>query len=529
MKNHLSWLTASIILCVILSCCNLTYAEQSGTDGNIHWEMNRDHVLTISGKGNMNDYFLILIDDHESKYITSAPWGTEVTNVIVEEGVTTIGDGAFTGCSNLKSVTLPESLISIGDQAFQGCSYLESISLPDGLTRIGIAAFDGCLSLKTLTIPDSVPSIERYTFNNCDNLETVIIPDGLTSIGKNAFWSCDSLKSLYLPAGIKIIGAEAFAGTPNLILSVASENKNFTVEDGILFTKDKKGLLYFPPARTGEYTIPSDVVYIGKSAFLETLLTSITIPDSVTLIDSSALAGSDSLTDITVPASVTIMGDYVFGGSGNLTIHGAPNSVVQEKAQASGITFVASEPTVQGSIISGEFSADQEEGEDPEDHGISAEAVLSTPSSSNEYLATIQDDGNNLAAENETGAPATQSNDTNASHIENVTTSMDVASNNDDQTNHTDVVASEVEDIKDFRYSIEQDGTVCIIEYIGTKSQVIIPAEITGQTVTAIGKLAFYGNYVISEITVPENIKSIGSGAFSYCTNLQRGAHNFLG
>ena len=115
--------------------------------------------------------------------------GTEYSVTSIGE-VTSIGDCAFRGCSNLQSVTIPNSVTSIASFAFADCSSLQSVTIPSSVTSIGICAFAGCSNLQSVTIPNSVTSIASFAFYNCSNLETVTIPNSVTSIGFSAFWRC---------------------------------------------------------------------------------------------------------------------------------------------------------------------------------------------------------------------------------------------------------------------------------------------------------------------------------------------------
>ena len=121
-----------------------------------------------------------------------------IISATIPEGVTSIGERAFYGCSSLTSITLPESVTSIGDFAFYGCSSLTSITLPEGVTSIGKNAFYGCSSLTSITIPENsqLMSIGDYAFYGCRSLTSITLPEGVTSIGKSAFYGCISLKSI---------------------------------------------------------------------------------------------------------------------------------------------------------------------------------------------------------------------------------------------------------------------------------------------------------------------------------------------
>ena len=185
--------------------------------------------------------------------------------------VTSIDYSAFSGCSDLTSITIPNSVTSIGSSAFLGCSGLTSITIPNSVTSIGERAFSGCSGLTSITIPNSVTSIGYEAFRDCSSLTSVTIPNSVTNIGGGAFRRCSSLTSITIPEGVTIIG--------NSVFSICSS------------------------------------------------LTSITIPNSVTSIDDSAFYGCTSLTFITIPNSVTSIGYEAFGGCSNLTSITIPGSV----------------------------------------------------------------------------------------------------------------------------------------------------------------------------------------------------------
>ena len=176
-------------------------------EGNLTWKLYEDGTLNISGTGAMKDY------DNDS---SPACRNSNVKKVVIEDGVTSIGNYAFWGCSNLTSITIPDSVTSIGDSAFNTCSSLTSLTIPNSVTSIGDSAFNTCSSLTSLTIPNSVTSIGDAAFYACSSLTSLTIPNSVTSIGDSAFNACSSLTSLTIPNSVTSIGEGAFFGCSSL-------------------------------------------------------------------------------------------------------------------------------------------------------------------------------------------------------------------------------------------------------------------------------------------------------------------------
>lgn len=172
--------------------------------------------------------------------------------LIIPDGVTSIGNCAFLGCTGLTSATIPDSVTSIGHSAFYNCTGLTSVAIPDSVTEIGNYAFWGCTGLTSVTIPDGVTGIEYCAFNECTSLTSIIIPDSVTSIGDFAFHGCTGLTSISIPDNVTSIGNSAFYGCTGL-KSREANYKAFHVKEGKLLCRDYE---YTPEEWAEEITKP---------------------------------------------------------------------------------------------------------------------------------------------------------------------------------------------------------------------------------------------------------------------------------
>ena len=222
-------------------------------------------------------------------------WCTSLEHIELPSGFKYIGNNAFRECYSLKSVVLPDSLIEIRGNAFQQCFSLESIEIPESVAYIGGTAFYQCYSLKEFTFPDNVYNIFGDVLRYCYDLETVNLSAGAKDIFAGAFENCRSLKTITIPEDVYIVTGEAFVNcTAFEKVVVDSANSYFSAEsDGILFSKDKTKLVYYPANKTeAVYTVPETVTTIGTYAFTNAQnLATVVIPDSVAQIEANAFNG----------------------------------------------------------------------------------------------------------------------------------------------------------------------------------------------------------------------------------------------
>ena len=290
-------------------------AETSGSCGDeLTWSFDPGTgTLTISGTDRMYDYSP-----------GSTPWADkDVISVIMNDGITSIGDFSFFYCESLESISMPSTVKSIGMGAFIGCTGLTSVTIGNGVTAISNNAFYGCTSLASIdveegntayssvngvlfnkdrteicqypagktdtvyTIPDSVTTIRMGAFIGCTGLTSVTLGNGVESIEDRVFGDCSSLTTITLPASVTSLGFDIFIGCTSLTaINVDEENSYFASVDGVLFSKNLEKLIKYPCGKAdATYNIPETTTSIEYGSFEGSIhLKSVTIPKSVTMI-----------------------------------------------------------------------------------------------------------------------------------------------------------------------------------------------------------------------------------------------------
>ncbi len=449
---------------------------------SVAWSLDDSGVLTISGTGDMADYDFDYDFDFGAWQGQKAPWdayAAVITSVIIESGVTSIGEQAFKGCTQLTSVTIPDRVTSIGEQAFSSCTNLTSVTIPDSVTSISDNAFYACTSLASVTIPDSVTSIGDKAFYDCTSLTSVTIPGSVTSIGDNAFYDCTSLSTVTIPDSVTSIGNAAFYKCAALDTVIVKGTTPPALLELVFFYTDHNIKIYVPAASVEEYKkaknwkeyadrieskvesgncgaqgdnvkweldlVTGVLTISGTGAMADYVeqappwyvfkgdITSVEIKSGVTSIGESAFYNCTSLTSVTIPDSVTSIGESAFYNCTSLTSVTIPDSVTSIGTSAfdgcSSLTYV-NIPNSVTSIGDGVFQ------------GCRSLTSVTIP------------------------------------------------------------------------YSVTSIGGFAFLA-CSSMTSVTIP-----DSVTSIGESAFYNCTSLTSVTIPKSVKSIGDSAFARCVNL---------
>ena len=490
-------------------------------EGNLTWKLYADGTLNISGTGAMKDY-----TNYNSSDSQSPVFGNDtIKNVVIEDGVTSIGNYAFWSCSSLTSITIPKSVTSIGDRAFYNCSSLTSITIPKSVTSIGANAFERCSSLTSITIPDSVISIGASVFEECRNLSSITLSNNITSIGTFAFYNCSGLTSITIPETVTSIGDFAFEGCSSLT----------------------------------SITIPDGVTSIGASAFYNcSNLTSITIPDSVIGIGNYAFSSCTKLKTISLGCGSALKKSD-FGNQANLvsyTLHTLKKTAAKAvtctedgnkeywTCEHCGKYFLSDDtnPETAKAVEQSEFII-------PASHKLTkveAKDATCTEDGNKEYWTCehckkyfLSDDSNPETATavelSETVIPALKH--------KNATTRGVVEPNGTKPGYSGDRYCPDCDTVLEKGYTywnegnltwkLDADGTLTIsgtgtmkdYDYNNNPSPAnqkkgSVKKVVIKDGVTSIGNFAFYNCKSLTSITIPDSVTSIELAAFNNCNNL---------
>lgn len=448
--------------------------------------------------------------------------------------VTAIGDGAFYNCDSLISVFIPDSVTNIGSSAFTKCDGLTNVTIPDSVIEINQRTFEYCSKLYSISIPDSVISIGVCAFRGCSSLIKITLGRGLANIGQGAIWYCDSLKNVYYHGteeqknliNIDSYNDDLLNATWNYESTGDEPEEDFVAQGtcgakltwvlnelGTL-TISGQGAMYdftsnhapwsecFEEIRSIE--MDPEMTTIGNYAFYYLpYVSTVTVPEGVTKIGISALESCYGLRSVTVPASVTEIGRNAFAD--NLCLGGIwvdENNAVYS-SDAKGVLFNKDKTLL--IRAPGELSGTYTIPQGVQTIGQAAFAGCTELYNVNIPTSVTNIDAYSFDAENLT--------DVYYGGMQEQWDAIIIGEGNQYLLNAN-------LHMSDFQYSVK-DGKAIVTGYLGANTNVVVPAELGGCPVVAIGNSAFKNNQTITSVTLPDSMETIGEYAFWDCRKLE--------
>ena len=332
MKKSLSIILSILMIISTISIIPFSALASSGSCGeNATYTLDSNGVLTISGTGAMTNYpyaSASLFDENDN-----------IKSIIIEEGITSIGDYTFYWDKNLTSVKLPNSLQSIGKDAFNKCESLKSIYIPHRVNEIKSSAFWGCAALQSVAIVSELETIPDHIFTNCANLTTIAIPKTVSSVGDYAFYGCSKLSTIYYQGAEADFNAITVTGSNNGQFKAAGVNyySGYCGENVKYYLANSKTKLvvsgtgamddfssfdpgYYPYRDTiTSIEVGSGITDIRAFAFYDlTKAQSAAIGSGAEIIGEKAFKNCSALASISLPASVKTIGNNAFENCSSL-------------------------------------------------------------------------------------------------------------------------------------------------------------------------------------------------------------------
>ena len=524
----------------------------SGTCGSgIVWRFDSIGTLTISGKGNMENY-------SSSGSVAWASFSDGIKYVVAETGITGIGDYSFYLCKNLRSVSLPDgiayigkyafyecdalaqvklptSVETIGNGAFCGCDMLSEISVPGGIREIGAMAFRDCTRLKTaviagnptkmgssvfcnceslesVSLPNNMTVIPDMTFDGCSALSEIKIPDGVTKIGKGAFGGCmelggitlpettsvigeyafekcSGITSVFIPKNVKSIGDGSFSDCYGLTeISVDPENGYFASEDGVLFDAKKTTLIQYPEGKSNKYySVPEGVEYIGNYAFFKV----------------------SQLMEVILSGKIRTIGDYAFS-----ECYGLEEIIIPASVEVIGEYAFSECASLDDVIFEGNSKCAEIKKGAFENCGVLSGIYL--PKS----LKTLgQEAFRGCAGLSGISFESGGACENIGARAFEGTAYYKRDANWDDSVLYIGWYLIKTSDVISGIYAVKA-GTVTIADE-AFKNQTELATVLLPDGLAAIGESAFEGCSELSEIAIPDSVTFVGDKAFSMCGSLQ--------
>ena len=433
-------------------------------------------------------------------------------------GVASIGESAFSNCSNLSSITIPSSVNTIDRYAFEYCTSLSSINIPSSVKTINNNAFQGCTSLSSVNIPNGVTSIAASLFEGCTSLSSVNIPNGVKQISQNAFRGCSSLNNISIPESVTGIYSMAFAEMGDL--NITMPNIEWWADVFVYFDEE-------------DY--PSEYAFEGTSCRLfwtdeDDEITEITIPSNVTKLRNKLFGGFNNIKSVNFHADINTVGYFPFSSGTRIVVpkgtmekyqgfYNLSNCNIVEEGFfiINNVLYVIDKDTKTATII----------GVDDDDFIL----LSSIKVGNTRYNVTSIENkafyGNNNITDID--IPEGVKNIGNqafggCSSLVSVTIPESVISiGNDAFTRCTGLKKVIVPDISawcSISFGNFYSNPLYYAHHIYSDENTEIKNLIIPEDVVKIGSNAFDNCYGLTSVTIPESVTSIGSRAFYYCYGL---------
>ncbi|MDD3364591.1 MAG: leucine-rich repeat protein, partial [Syntrophomonas sp.] len=444
---------------------------------------------------------------------------TSLTGITIPASVTSIGDNAFGTCISLTNITVDNEnsqyrsqdgilLSKAGTILVAVPGGLTSITIPEGVTAIGNMAFSGCKGLTSINIPEGVTSIGAGAFYNCSSLTSITIPQGVTSIPAGAFLACTGLIAIEVDGNNSTYASKngiLFNKAGTILLVCPGGLENIVIPQEVTAIGDGA----FSWCSISSIEIPQGITSIGQGAFsLCTSLTSITIPEGVTSIGQSTFAACTGLTNFTIPEGVTSIGDSAFNSCKGLTSITIPQAV-----------YSIGENSFYGciSLTSINFNSDKTTIFDNANTiPASTEIIGYDPSTAKDYAAKY----NRTFLENQDGDYTYTLTDGKAKITGYTGTGGDVTI--PDKLGGVDVTSIDNYAFYDCTglTSVIVPTSVTSIGNDAFDGCTNLNSIMLQEGVTNIGEYAFSGCTGLTSITIPASVTNIGFKAFGRCAKL---------
>ena len=470
-----------------------------------------------------------------------------------------IGSKAFYECSDLTNVTIPNGVTSIGESAFYYCKGLTNVTIGNNVTSIGDYAFESCESLSSVIIPNSVISIGRYAFYYCKGLTSLTIGNNVTSIGDDAFCGCSGLISVTIPNSVTSIGDDAFEDCTSLEEVHISDLAAWCKIDFESYASNplyNARNLYLNGELVTNLVIPYGITEIKQHAFQDCYsLTSVTISNSVTSIGSSAFSGCRGFANITFPNSVMSIGDYAFRfcyGLTSVTIGEGVTSIgnnafsyctgLKEVINYSNLTltkgssnngYIAyyADKVIKAGVV-GDFVFNTENGVNTLVQYLGNGGAITLPESykGGNYVIGASVFKNNTTITSVTIPSCITSIEYSAfqgcSGLKEVINYSNLTfTKSSSNYGYVAYYANKVINAPngsiegDFAFGVI-DGVNTLVQYLGNGGAITLPQSYNGEYY-AIGADAFKDNTLITGVTISANVTEIGNNAFYGCSDLK--------